>query len=121
MPCNSEYMNPSNREVEISRVACLLDDLDGKAWSRSQWSGYHKDVYNRTRLVNADEMVSQLCSRLQTVDVSNYSLEMQIWWRDHTAADKARAEQDLAKAKTALEKQAALSKLTSHERKLLGL
>ena len=122
MPCNSEYMNPSNKEKELSRVACLIDELNGLEWAKSQWNGYHGSVYCKmSALEKADEMVSELCLRLQSVDVSKYSLEMQIWWRDHQAADKLRVEKQVALARSVSERANALSKLTPHERKLLGI
>ena len=104
----------------MSKVACLLDELDGKKRiNRDHWRGYHPRVYNER--VDADEMTAELCSRLQGVDVSQYSLEMQIWWRDHQEADKRRTKARLAKAKTDKQRKAAIAKLTPHERKLLGL
>ena len=120
MPCDSSYMNATHKELEMSKVACLMDELDGKSKiERSHWEGYHPRVYNED--VDADAMTAELCSRLQEVDVSDYSLEMQMWWRDHKAADKKRAEAAVAKAKTAKQRAAAINKLTPHERKLLGL
>lgn len=120
MPCNSDHLRATHKEREMSRVACLLDELAGKKKiNRDHWDGYHPRVYNQR--VDADAMTAELCSRLQEVDVSDYSLEMQIWWRDHKAADKKRAEAAIAKAKTDKQKRAALAKLTPHERKLLGL
>ena len=104
----------------MSKVACLLDELDGKKRiNQDHWRGYHPRVYSQR--FNADEMTAELCSRLQGVNVSDYSLEMQIWWRDHQEADKQRAKESLAKAKTEKQRKAALGKLTPHERKLLGL
>jgi hypothetical protein len=119
MPCNSDYMLATREEVALSQVACLLDELDGKPLDRSHWRGYHPAVYNRVS--DADGIVSELCRRLQTVDVTKKSLEMQIWWRDHKAADKARLEREMARQKSETDKAAALSKLTDYERKLLGL
>jgi hypothetical protein len=104
----------------MSKVACLLDELDGKKRiNPDHWRGYHPRVYNRRP--DADAMTAELCSRLQSVDVSACSLEMQMWWRDHKEADKAKAKATMAKAKTTAQRQAALAKLTPHERKLLGL
>lgn len=119
MPCNSDHLRATHRERETSRVACLMDELDGKKFNRDRWDGYHPRVYNQR--VDADAMTAELCARLQGVDVTDYSLEMQIWWRDHKKADKERAEAAVAKAKTEKQKRAALKKLTPHERKLLGL
>lgn len=120
MPCNSDHLRSTHLEVEMSRVACLLDELDGKKKiNRDHWDGYHPRVYSKN--IDPDEMTAELCSRLQGVDVSKCSLEMQIWWRDHKAADKKRVEKELKNAETAKQKKAALAKLTPHERKLLGL
>lgn len=119
MPCNSDYLEATRKEVELSKVACLLDELDGKPINESHWRGYHPSVYNK--LVNSDELVSELCHRLKSEDVTKLSLEMQIWWRDHKAADKARIEHDIARKKTDAERQAAISKLSKHERELLGI
>lgn len=121
MPCNSEHMNPTTYERDLSRVACLLDELAGKKWERSHWDGYHPRVYCKSDRGVGDQMVRELCDALQDRDVTQCSLEMQIWWRDHQAADKARCERELAQAKTAAEREAALAKLTPHERKVLGL
>jgi hypothetical protein len=106
-------------EIRLSRVACLLDELDGKEIDQHHWRGYHPSVYSQR--VDGDKMVAKLCERLQSVDVKDYSLEMQIWWRDHKAADKARIKSELAAAKDAKAKKAAIAKLTPHERKLLGI
>lgn len=119
MPCDSSYMNPTRQELDMSRVACLIDELNGKRFNGAHWDGYHPRVY--CKKINADAMTVKLCSRLQKVDVSKYSLEMQMWWRDHKEADKKRAKAALAAAKTEKQRKAALVKLTKHERKLLGL
>ena len=119
MPCDSSYMEANGLEIRLSQVACLLDELDGKEINQHYWQGYHPSIYNQR--VDGDKMVSKLCKRLQRVDVKNYSLEMQIWWRDHKAADKARIKAELAAAKDAEAKEAAIAKLTPHERKLLGI
>jgi hypothetical protein len=121
MPCNSDHMNANSYEQQLSRVACLLDELAGKKWDRSWWDGYHPRVYCKADKGLGDLMVSELCEALQSRDVTKYSLEMQIWWRDHQAADKERCERELANAKNDAEREAALAKLTPAERKLLGL
>lgn len=123
MPCNSDYMRASNSERELSRVACLLMELDGREYKKSWWDGYHPEVYGAfCSKKDADQMVAELCSKLQSVeDVTKYSLEMQIWWRDHQAADKVRLEKEMSEVKKEADKQAALAKLSDYERKLLGL
>jgi hypothetical protein len=70
-----------------------------------------------------DELVSFLCSRLSTIPfpITDYSLEMQMWWRDHKAADAARlANEELAMNRELVRRQA-LAKLTPIERHALGL
>lgn len=120
MPCDSDYMRANDYEVRLSQVACLLDELNGKVGiDKSDWNGYHPKVYNRR--VDGDALVSELCGRLQPLDVSKLSLEMQVWWRDHQQADKARLEAEALQRKTEAEKTAALEKLTPYERSLLGL
>lgn len=121
MACNSDYMAASGYEQKISRVACLLDELAGRQWKREWWDGYHPNIYCKVDRGIGDQLVRELCFALQSRDVTQYSLEMQIWWRDHQAADKARCEQELAQAKTGSEREAALAKLTPRERLLLGL
>lgn len=121
MPCDSSHLEATHKEREMSKVACLLDELEGKKKiNRDHWRGYHPRVYNN-RQIDCDAMVAELCSRLQGVDVSDYSLEMQMWWRDHKEADRQRAKAAIDKAKTEKQRQAALKKLTLHERRLLGL
>jgi hypothetical protein len=112
-------MEASGKEKQISRVACLLDELNGKEFSGSSWDGYHPAVYSRS--VDGDSLVVDLCRRLQSVDVTKYSLEMQIWWRDHQKADRERLEKEVAEQATEADKERALSKLTDYERKLLRL
>lgn len=65
--------------------------------------------------------MAELCLRLQVADVTKYSLELQMWWRDHQAADKARLEHEMARKQNEEERAVALAKLTDYERKLLGL
>lgn len=91
MPCNSDHLEPFNRELELSRVACLLDELKGITWNKSSWNGYHPKVYNQhiSKSV-ADGMIAELCKKIRQIDVSEYSLELQIWWRDHQKVDALR-------------------------------
>lgn len=120
MPCDSSYMEANGKEKELSIVACLLDELDEKPIpEKGWWQGYHPRVYGNTGI--GDKLVSELCSRLRDVDVTKYSLEMQIWWRDHQEADKKRLEREILDKKLESERAAAIAKLTDYERKLLGL
>jgi hypothetical protein len=120
MPCQSygpDIGGPSSREVAASQVLCLLSELKGEPIDKSHWRGYHPDRHT----VNIDAITADLCAAIQNIDVTKQSLEMQIWWRDHQIADKARLEAELKDAKLKEEKEAALAKLTPYERSLLGL
>lgn len=94
MPCRSEYLNPNDTEKELSRVLLLLDELDGKGPPElSKYGrGYDDRAYlkqDQTELLH--QKTAELCSRLTALpDVTAYSLEMQLWWRDHSTADRKR-------------------------------
>jgi hypothetical protein len=121
MPCESGYLEASGYEIRLSQVACLLDELDGKPINQSYWAGYHPRVYCRAATIEDDKIVQELCSRLQKLDVTRHSLEMQIWWRDHQKADKERLERHIKEAVELKERKEAIAKLTPYERGLLGL
>jgi len=122
MGCNAEYMVPNLREIAGSKVATLLDELTGKEFNKSHWRGHHPKVYNnRISQDELDRLTATLCSKLQTADVTKYSLELQTWWRDHQLIDKRRVEQEIKEEKDERAKDEALAKLTDYERKLLGV
>jgi hypothetical protein len=116
MPCNSEHMNPQALEIETSRVACFLDELDGKKWTRDDFRGYHPTVYGKPiGTARRDKMVATLCDRLKHTDVTKQSLELQIWWRDHQEIDKARLEREQKAAEEASRKDQLLLKYFDEE------
>jgi hypothetical protein len=121
MPCDSSHMEATGIEIEQSRVCCLLNELGGQKWEKEWWAGYHPKAYSHADRHTLDTLTKALCEKLQRSDVSKYSLEMQIWWRDHQKADKERIELEVRNAADAQAKEAAIAKLTPHERKLLGL
>jgi hypothetical protein len=123
VPCNSDYMNATSHERSMTAVFQLLDELDGKPLKpRDFGNGYDPRVYNKgLTKQQCDAMVAELCRRLQAVDVSKYSLEMQMWWRDHQRADAERVQRETDAARTKKEREEALAKLTAKERKALGV
>ena len=124
MPCRYDGpVGPSARELKLSRVLCCLDELNGRAWRKEWWQGYYPGLQH---ILSPDveflhTKTAELCSRLTKVKVSDYSLELQIWWRDHQIADRAR----IAKEQKELERQkravAARAKLTPQDLEALGL
>ena len=118
MPCNGEYMNPHEREKNLSVIYGLLDELKTGKLPKNFGDGYDERIYNKgLSQEHLNEKTEELCGILQNTDVSKFSLEMQIWWRDHQKADKKRLSQE---SKEEARKKA-LSKLTAYERKLLGI
>ena len=124
MGCRSDYQEPNGHEVERSKVLALIEEL--KTGKLPKWHGDGSDsrVYNCSNQEKLDKDTETLCGMLQKypkTKLAKSSLEMQIWWRDHQAADKKRITAELKAKKTDKAKQAAIAKLTPHERKLLGL
>lgn len=122
MPCNSDYMNANQSEKNLSVVYGLLDELETGKLPSNFGDGYDKRVYNKhLSKEHLDEKTEELCAKLQKADVSKFSLDMQMWWREHQKADKERLEKEIKYKATEKEKQKVLSKLSDYERKLLGL
>lgn len=120
MPCNSDYMNATLSEKNLSRVRCLLDEVKtGKPVdpNSSDWQGYRKGVYNESHdhtVLNRE--VRKLCKLLSEIsDTSKYSLELQMWWRDHQAADKKRLAKEKAEKEEKALAESAKKKLTKAE------
>ena len=111
MPCNSDYMRATPAEELSKQLMSFLVEvglLDCEIGCYGEPS-------------NIDAHTQMLCQFCQHNDVSQYSLELQIWWRDHMKADKARLQQERDAAKTNQQKRDAMVKLTPYERELLGL
>lgn len=123
MPCNSDYMEASSEERYFTAVVQLLDELDGKPVNGAKFGdGYDPRIYNKlSKRKDLDALVAELCSRLQKTDVTKYSLEMQMWWRDHQRADAERKNKEEADRKQEAARKAALAKLTDAEKRTLGL
>jgi len=91
-------MNPTQRELEMSRLFCIIDEIKsrGRIDSRgdSAWRGYHTKAYNKgVSQVDLNRLTMQVCGRLKEMtrpQIQGYSLELQIWWRDHQEWDKER-------------------------------
>ena len=111
MPYNSDYLESTNAEKNSVIVLTLLKELGIK-------TGYYDSYYGRVKTLSRD--VAMLCEACQKVDVKKYSLELQIWWRDHQKADKERIKEELKAIKLEKQKKKAIAKLTPYERKLLG-
>lgn len=96
MPCDSSYMDANTLEIECSRMTLLLRELETGVPvdpHSSDWHGYMPGIYcglGASRQY-ADKLAAALCERLKaTPDVTRYSLELQMWWREHQRADAER-------------------------------
>jgi len=104
MPCRSDYAEPTAREIALSKVCCVLDELDNKRVKESWWLGYHPKVYCAS-LSNqqADDLTAEACKLCRNEEnsgnIQNHSLELQFWWREHKKKDKSREQKDKEKEK----------------------
>ncbi len=128
MGCRSDYMEPTELEVKLAKVFAFLDELEtGKLKKNAAYSGYDERVYGKSTHKILDQKTAELCSKIKELEnissgtISIYSLELQIWWRDHQEFDRKRLEEESSNAELNKLKEVALSKLTSFEKKLLGL
>lgn len=126
MPCNSNHMLANDFEKNLGEVYLLLDELEGRPFDSKTWKnrGYDKRVYYiRVPKGILSTKTKELCSKLQEKseeEIKNYSLSLQVWWREHQDADKERLKKEHEDNLKMLGKQEALAKLTPYERKLLG-
>lgn len=124
MPCDGSHCEAFGSEIALSRVMCCLDELNGKKFSKSDWSGYHDKAYGHASDELLDQKTAELCARLESIGESfirNMSLELQIWWRDHQEHDRRRLKREKEEAEKKAVRKAALAKLTAEEREALGL
>jgi len=108
------YKRDWGRENPVALAVILiyrfLDELAGKSPKDRPWH------YLRVDQGDLDRLTAHLCGKLKSVDVTSYSLELQIWWRDHQKADRDREENRVLELRNA-----ALAKLTDEECRLLGV
>lgn len=91
MPCNSDYMEANPSEVVASQLLCIYGEVIlGMPFTKNEWNGYHRLASNFTSKKTRDALTTFLCEMFQKEDVSKYSLETQMWWRDHQEADRKR-------------------------------
>ena len=95
--------------LAVANVYRFMDEYDRRPpQDRRHWN------LATVEKVNLDMLTSRLFGKLKFVDVTRYSLELQIWYRDHQKAD--REEKRVRELRNA-----ALAKLTDEECELLGL
>lgn len=133
MPCNADHMQANELEIEVGRLTLLHREVtEGKPFTPDQWdsAGYLEGVYGKgLSRVTANRLTRDLCEYLSgDVDPAVFSLELQLWWRNHQEADKKKARQrkkakqrKTAKQRKAIKLKALLAKLSEEEKELLGI
>lgn len=114
MPCVSDHMDHTARERESGIVLELLKEIDGKAFDHENPS-----YYGNESTLDAD--TARLCAWCDSHDVASLSLELQLWWRRHQAADAKRAVAEQKERTRQETVKHAKEKLTLAERKALGI
>lgn len=119
MPCTG----PTEEEYygHAGLVECLLDELNGIDRSdiiRAPWK--HPAARAVENMGHGESRTALLCERLRNLDVTRYSLELQLWWRDHKKRDAARVQRQLKEAANADERDKILDGLSRYELDLVG-
>lgn len=97
MPCNSDYMEATLSEITMGQALLVHDEVTkGKLITPKKWrdAGYDKRVYNMlVAKTERDRLVREVCDVIKGMSkdkLGKMTLEAQMWWRDHKAADKKR-------------------------------
>lgn len=118
MPCNSDYLEAKPIEIEVDRMYRILDEIN-EGVANYDNLGYHNQVYGRGNLPELrDELAQAICTSLRDetpADIQQYSLELQIWWRDHQKADQVRIEAEKKLREQTRLAESAISKLSKDE------
>lgn len=102
MPCNSDYLNPTDREYELQRAAGLLIYVRNKLGIRitEKLRRAADDIYCR------NDYVAALCGTLRKLSPEETetivydahdpkSRDLANWWEEHQRADRVREKQEL--------------------------
>jgi hypothetical protein len=113
-------MDANKFEINYSQVLCLLKEVKtGKPVNpnSSDWRGYHKKAYNfDANKQDLDQAVNQLCEQIREIgNLHAFSLELQMWWREHEAADRLRLVREQRQAEERALAETALKKLSKEE------
>ena len=116
MPCHSD--GPTQEEINCGVLNALLDEALGEAsgklhgGSLNEWA---RHISQRPTWSN-DRKTRVLCRWCRHHRVTDRSLELQIWWRNHQRADAHRHAEQRKKAEVCRLQRQALNKLTRRER-----
>ena len=117
MPCDSSHLEATDREEESLAIVGFLKEV-------GLFTGKYDRCYGRVSQLDKDTRM--LCAFLRTrarnfpEGIRDYSLELQLWWRDHQKADRKKAAEKKIAFARGIAKAKAIAKLTPAERKLFG-
>lgn len=128
MPCNSDYMNPTEKEKQLQETAQLLLFVLKRLRQApdKKLTAAANDMYCRT------DYVRQLCKVLTNLSekdkkaiiydaYNKTSRQLADWWERHQAADRKRKQVEAEAKREAKIRREALRKLTPAEIKALKL
>ncbi len=129
MPCNSDYLEPTEREQELRRAARLLifaleaQGREAPDWARSEAENlYAKDERSVTSLCALIKSMGEPERDRIVYDAkSKASRDLADWWEEHQEADRRREEREAAEARREADRRSALGKLTEEEKAALGV
>jgi hypothetical protein len=131
MPCNSDYLEPTNLEVELQRAAILLIYVRKALNQKPEpWlTKAAKSIYGE----GGKRAIPLLCAALKSLPPRSIAKivynaknrtarDLADWWEDHQAADREREKSERERMKQRKLRSSALSKLSKGEREaLLGV
>lgn len=102
MPCYDPGAESYHEACKQNAVlpACLDEVKRGEPFNLTERGSFKGRNWTQDR---RDAAAAELCALCKSIDVTKYSLELQIWWRDHQKWDKERLEKErVSAAKTVL-------------------
>lgn len=88
MPCSCDgYELPTEKVIAASRALLVIEELRGNPSPPWRWQSPPMLMHYKE---DQDVAVAKACKMIKKVDVTQCSLELQIWWRDHQEADRKR-------------------------------
>ena len=122
MPCNSDYMNPTERERLLQETAKLLVHVYKK--QKKKIPGELQDAAND--MYCKEDFVPTLCRTIKDMSATEMELivynshdatsrRLADWWEEHMAADKKRISKEESSRKQLALAKKAMSKLTEAE------
>lgn len=131
MPCNSDYLRPTNREEELRRAAKLL------VWVKTK---LHKAVPDYAKKAAADiygnggdRAIKELCATLKQMNKNKreeliygnahdpIARDLADWWETHQAADAEREQREAEQHDHMRDEKIARIGMPAKSKKALGL